>query len=286
SFNRSSTLQERAIYLQDYISVGEKLKIFAGLRYTDAEGNFTLTSGPRSGSDTALDYTAGAVYNFQPEFNPFFSYSTALTPQTGAQSGSGDAVPFREGEQIEVGLKSEWLGGQLATTASVFQIEQTNISEGDPANPGFFILAGDQRTRGFEFEAVGKVTDQFSVLGGYSYLDAEFTAGTNEGNRPHSVPKHKVSLFGQYEFAGELAGWRTGLGFVHVGARQGNNANTFKLPTYERVDAFIGYERGGFDFRLAIENVLNEDYIIGADAGGNFAQGAPRFFTLTVGCEF
>ena len=286
--NINTRLEEHAFYLQDYISVGSRLKLFGGLRYTDANGVSTIPeiSSFRTGEQDSVDYSVGAIYNQNHWFNPFVSYSTSLVPQVGSLADTPEPLPFSEGEQIEVGLKSEWLGGQLATTASIFQIEQTNISEGDPANPGFFILAGDQRTRGFEFEAVGKVTDQFSVLGGYSYLDAEFTAGTNEGNRPHSVPKHKVSLFGQYEFAGELAGWRTGLGFVHVGARQGNNANTFKLPTYERVDAFIGYERGGFDFRLTIENVLNEDYIIGADAGGNFAQGAPRFFTLTVGCEF
>ena len=84
---------------------------------------------------------------------------------------------------------SSWppASGRPATTTSIFQIEQTNIAEGDPANPGFAILAGDQRTRGFEFEAAGDITDQFSLLGGYSYLDAEFVAGINQGNRLHSV---------------------------------------------------------------------------------------------------
>ena len=256
------------------------------MRYTEAEGDVIFSSGPRPGSDSAVNYTVGAIYNLQPVFNPFFSYSTALTPQTGAQSGSGDGVPFREGEQIEAGLKSEWLGGRLATTASIFRIEQTNISEGDLANPGFFILSGDQRTRGFEFEAVGEITDQISVLGGYSHLDAEFIAGANEGNVPVSVPENNFSIFGQYAFDGDLSGWTAGLGFIHVGARQGDSANTFDLPTYERVDAFLGYEKEGFDFHLSVENLLNEDYIIGSDASGNLAQGAPRFFTLTIGYEF
>ena len=286
SFYASNSLEEQAVYIQDYLSVGKKLKVFGGLRYTDAEADVTLSSGRRPGSDTEINYTVGAIYNLQPVFNPFFSYASALTPQTGAQSGSGDAVPFRAGEQIELGLKSEWLGGRLATTASIFQVEQTNIAEGDPANRGFFILAGDQRTRGFEFEAVGEITDQISLLGGYSYLDAEFTEGGNAGATPRSVPRHKVSLFGQYEFSGDLIGWRASLGFIHVGQRQANNTNTFRLPTYERVDAFIGYQRGGLDFRLAIENVLDENYIIGSDAGSNLAQGTPRFFTLTADYEF
>lgn len=290
AFSFSDSLEDRAVYVQDYVSVGEQLKLFGGLRYTDTEAELAVPSFSifNQGSDTALDYTIGAIYNQNSWLNPFVSYSTALTPQSGALVGSGDPVPFREGEQIEAGLKSEWFGGRLATTASLFQIEQTNIVESDLVDPNFSILAGDQRTRGFEFEAVGKITDQISLLGGYSYLDAEFTESTtgNKGNTPQSVPKHKFSLFGLYEFLGDLAGWRAGLGFIHVGERQGDNENTFELPTYERVDAFIGYKRGGFDFRLSVENVLDKEYIIGTNGFGDFAQGAPRFFTVTVGYEF
>ena len=286
--NIDTRLKEHAFYLQDYISVGDRLKLFGGVRYTDAKGELIIPEISRfnTGEQDSIDYSVGAIYNQNHWFNPFVSYSTSLVPQVGSLADSPEPLPFSEGEQIEIGVKSEWLGERLATTVSLFQIEQTSIVESNPANPGFSILAGDQRTRGFEFEAVGEITDQISLIGGYSYLDAKFIAGTNEDNRPHSVPKHKVSLFGQYKFAAELAGWRAGLGFIHVGERQGNNANTFELPTYERIDAFIGYEHSGFDFRLAIENVLNEDYIIGGDAGENFAQGAPRFFTLTVGYEF
>ena len=72
------------------------------------------------GVDTALNYTIGAIYNLQPRFNPFFSYATALTPQTGALSAG--AVPFRAGKQIEGGVKSEWFDGRLdTTTTSIFQ---------------------------------------------------------------------------------------------------------------------------------------------------------------------
>jgi len=281
-------LEEKAVYIQDFISVGEKLTVFGGLRYTDAENTFE-TAGGTTGADESLDYTIGAIYNQNHWLNPFVSYSTSLTPQTGALLGSDEAIPFREGEQIEIGLKSEWFDGRMTTTASVFQIEQTNIAQSaPPPEDNFSILVGDQRTRGVEFEAVGKITDQVSIFGGYSYLDAEFTESTtdNDGNTPHSVPTHMVSLFGQYEFTGQLEGWRAGSGLIHVGERQGNNANTYELPTFERVDAFVGYRKAGFDFRLSVENVLNEDYVSSSDGDGGLFQGAPRFFTLTAGWEF
>jgi iron complex outermembrane receptor protein len=285
-----TSINEKAIYIQDFISIGEKLTIFGGLRYTDAEttAGFGIEGFFPKSSDEALDYTIGGIYNANRWLNPFISYSTALSPQSGLLLG-GEALPFSEAEQIEVGVKSEWFDGQLTTTASVFQIEQTNIAESaPPPDDSFSILVGDQRTRGFEFEAVGNITDQFSMIGGYSYLDAEFTESTtgNEGNTPHSVPKNKVSLFGQYSFSGELDGWRTGLGLIYVDERQGNNENSYKLPDYERIDAFIGYQTAGFDYRLSIENVFNEDYISNSDGSGTINQGAPRFFTMTIGYEF
>lgn len=205
-FNFGQTIDETALYVQNFVSLGEEITVFGGLRYTDAEAVTLRVNGDRIGKDKALDYTLGAIYNYNAWINPFISYSTSLTPQTGALSGSGDPVPFREGEQVEIGLKSEWFDRRLATTLSIFEIEQTNISEGDAANPGFFILVGDQRTRGFEFEAVGKITDQVNILGGYSFLDAEFTESTtgNKGNTPHSVPQHKFSIFGEYAFSGGL----------------------------------------------------------------------------------
>jgi len=284
----SSTGEELGIYLQDFVTIGERFNVFGGLRFTDAEQTFAFNGNPTVGSDEALNYSVGVIYNHSSLLNPFASYSTSLTPQRGGLSGSGDPVPFKEGEQFEVGLKSEWFDGRLATTLSVFEIEQTNIAEGDPANPGFSILAGDQRTRGFEFEAVGNITDQISIIGGYSYLDAEFTESTtgNEGNTPRGVPEHKFSIFGEYAFTGDLKGWSAGIGFIHVGNREGDNGNTFELPTYERVDLSLAYERGPFDFRASIENAFDEDYIAGTNGFGSLQQGAPRFFTMSVGYEF
>jgi len=282
--------EETKFYLQDFISIGQKLNVFGGLAYTDAkiESSFPDFDFTSAGEEEALDWSIGAVYNQSHWLNPFVSYSTSLTPQRGVLADGG-LTPFREGEQLDIGLKSEWLGGRLATTASLFEIEQTNIAEGDPNNPDFSILIGDQRTRGFEFEAAGSITDQISIIGGYSYLDAEFTRSLegNEGNTPHSVPKHKLSVFGQYALTGDLEGWSAGIGFLHVGERQGNNENTFELPTYERVDLNITYERGPFDFQARVENVFDEDYIVGSNGRTDtFAQGAPRFFTLSVGYDF
>jgi len=284
---------ELGVYLQDYLSVGDRLHAFGGLRYTHFREGFVGlgSSAGREGfgEDRVLDWSAGAIWNASPRVNPFLSYATSTESQRGLLTGGG-LVPSQDGEQVEAGVKSEWLGGGLATTASFFQIRQTNRAEADPENQGFSLMVGDQRTRGFELEAAGELSDRVSLLAGYSYLDAEFTESLNpavQGSTPFSVPEHKVSLFGVYELAGALRGWSANLGFIHVGERFGDNANTFELPTYERVDLGLAYRMGAVDVGVTVENLLDERYVAGSTLNAHqLAQGAPRVVQVRGGYAF
>jgi len=268
-------IEEKALYVQNYATIGENLKVFGGLRYTDVETRFNNNGG----RDTALDYSLGAIYNHSSAFNPFISYSTSLTPQVGTLA-SGGPVPFSEGEQFEIGVKSQWFDDRLATSVSVFQIEQTNQVETDPADRSLSIIAGDQRVRGFELEVVGDLTDRLSVIGGYSYLDAEFSSSARyQGNTPANVPEHKLALMLNYAHETDFGLWNIGLGYNHVRGRKGDNDNSFSLPDYDRFDFNVGWERDGHEVQFRVENILDKDYVSGS-SGAFLDQGRPR--TISV----
>jgi len=265
--------------------------VFGGVRFTNLEAEAVDLEGglfSSFGDDEVVDGSVGVMYNAAPWFNPFFSFMTSTEGQR-ALLRTGDA-PAREARQFELGLKSEWLDGALATTISVFDIEQTNQTEFDPDDPEFLfsVLSGTQETQGVELEWVGQVTDRIRVFGGFSLLDAEFSDSVeNEGNTPFAVPEHKVSLFAEYLFGGALQGLSAGGGFIHVGERFGDNANSYELPTYERFDLTVGYRRDAFDLRLGIENLFDKNYVAGTNGSGhNLVQGARRFFTLSAGYTF
>jgi len=284
-------LEETSVYVQDFIQIGESLNVFGGIRFTDLEAeavdpeDSTFSS---FGNDEVVDGSVGVMYNAAPWFNPFFSYMTSTEGQR-ALLRSGDA-PAREARQFELGLKSEWLDGALATTISVFDIEQTNQTEFDPDDPDFLfsVLSGTQETQGVELEWVGQVTDRIRVFGGFSLIDASFSDSVeNQGNTPFAVPEHKVSLFAEYLFGGALQGLSAGGGFIHVGERFGDNANSYELPTYERFDLTVGYRRDAFDLRLGIENLFDKNYVAGTNGSGhNLIQGVRRFFTLSAAYTF
>lgn len=66
------------------------------------------------------------------------------------------------------------LDGRPAQQAGVFQTEMTNARVGDPTNPTApQILAGEERVRGFEADAIGYLTEELEITAGYTHLDSE-----------------------------------------------------------------------------------------------------------------
>jgi len=275
------TIKEKGVYVQNFAEVGPKLKLFGGLRYTDVETVFNDSGG----NDKALDYSIGAIFNQNSWLNPFVSYSTSLTPQVGTLN-TGEPVPFSEGEQFEIGVKSQWLGDRVASTLSIFQIEQTNRVETDPNDRTLSIIAGDQEVRGFELEVVGRVTDHVSIVGGYSYLDAEYSKSVQyEGNTPANVPKHKATAMVNYSFPTDFGVWDAGLGYIYVRGREGDNDNSYSLPDYSRVDLSFGWQHEGLELRVRAENIFDKDYVSGS-SGVFMNQGLPRSVFLNARVTF
>ena len=51
-----------------------------------------------------------------------------------------------------------------SVTAVIYQLDRTNVRLPDPNNPGFFILSGSNRIRGFETNLTGYVTPDWRPL--------------------------------------------------------------------------------------------------------------------------
>ncbi|BBK30791.1 iron complex outermembrane receptor protein [Stella humosa] len=275
------TIREQGVYIQNYARVGEKLKLFGGLRYTDIRTVFNDTGG----TDKAIDYAIGAIFNQNDWLNPFISYSTSLTPQVGTLK-TGGPVPFSEGKQLEIGVKSQWFGDAVASTLSIFQITQTNRVETDPADRLLSIIAGDQEVKGMELEVVGKITDNLTFIGGYSYLDTEFTESVlYKGNTPANVPKHKATAMLNYSLDTDFGLWDAGVGYIYVRNRQGDNENSYRLPDYSRFDLSLGWQYESLELRLRAENIFNKKYVSGS-SGVFMNQGLPRSVFLNAKVTF
>jgi len=262
-------------YAQDQVALG-KLRLTLGLRqdFASSETNTRATGRNASQEDSAFTWRAGALYLFDNGLAPYASYSTSFLPNAGTTSPARGGNPFdpTTGEQYEAGLKFQPNGSNSYIQAALFHITQQDVLTPDPAATAFSIQTGEIRSRGFELEGRASLSDNLSLIAAYAYTDAEVTSSTVAGvtgKRVPQVPEHSGSAWADYRFRdGPLSGLGLGAGIRYVGATQGNDTNSFRVPAFTLYDAAVRYDLGalredlkGAEVTLNVSNLFDKDYV-------------------------
>jgi iron complex outermembrane recepter protein len=285
SAEQTDTISDFGIYIQDFIKLG-KFRFLAGLRYGQFDREFNNAQNQQG---NFVSPSLGVVYNFTDSASMYASFSKSTDPQTGRVRG-GDFIEPRIATQFEIGGKVNLFNDRLSITTALFDLTQTNLGETDPSDSTFVIPVGDVRTRGLELDISGKITDNFSLIAAYThFFEAEIIKNNSglQGNRLANAPGNSFGIYGKYEFTnGSLRGLSLGGGVVYVSGRAGDNANTFDLPGYVRVDLGAAYKVNNTTLRLAVENLFNEKYASGSQNRANITQGRPLAVTGSIKVEF
>ncbi|MEH1836734.1 MAG: TonB-dependent siderophore receptor [Nostoc sp.] len=281
------------VYAQDLISIGDKVKILLGGRFDIAAASQKdrLTGVSLDQENSAFSPRVGVVYQPLPPISLYASYSRSFQPSR-ASSRNGDSKPFEptEGEQFEVGVKTEFLDGRLAATLAAYQLTKQNIVVTDPDNPRFSLQLGEQRSRGIEFDVAGEILSGWKIIASYTYIDPEITEDTRpgyKGDQPNNVARNSASLWTTYEIqTGGLKGFGFAGGLFFVGDRQGDLPNTFTLPSYVRTDAAIFYRHDNWRVGLNFKNLFDIYYFESANSRNGVFPGAPFTVLGTVSWQF
>jgi iron complex outermembrane receptor protein len=277
------------IYLQDQIALAENFKVLLG-------GRFDIASQEQEDDnddtisflqDEAFSPRLGLVYQPNQNISLYASYSRSFTQVTGTSFDNQLFEPER-GTQYELGIKGDWLDGNLSTTLAFYQITRSNVLSNDPDNSGFSIQTGEQRSRGIELDIAGEILPGWQIIGGYAYTDALVTEDEIfEGNQINNAPEHAFSLWTTYEIqSGNLQGLGFGLGLYYIGERQGDLDNTFELPSYFRTDAALYYRRNDFRVALNVNNLFDVEYFESAFDSLSVIPSSPLTVELTLGWQF
>lgn len=304
--DNDGTARIAALYLQDEIVLSPHWQILAGLRFDRFEVDLTnnRTSTTISNTDNLLSPRLALVYKPVESMSLYASYGMAYQPRAGEQlaslSATNASLDPEEFTNYELGAKWDALPG-LALTAALFRIERDNIAVADPdiGQPGgppagTMILIKGQRNQGLELGATGSVTDKWSIIGAFTYQDAEVTQDQSttvlEGARLGGVPKITASLWNRYDINPQ---WGVGLGIVGkdniLAATENlqNPANNVRLHGFTRFDAAVYYT---FSERVRaqvnVENLTSKDYFQFAHSNTNVTPGSPRAVRATVTAWF
>lgn len=286
------------VYVQDHITVQDRWHLLVGGRFDKA----TVTNGY---AETSIgDARAAEADESNSSFSPRVGLLRQLDAATsvygsfsrsfGANNGrSADGVPFEPevGRQFEFGVKRESAGGALTASAAVFRLAKTNVLTPDLStlDPTDQIAIGEVRSQGLEVDLLGQVTDNLSVIGGYSFTQAEITvdANGNEGKSMPNVPRHTLNAWVRFDAnPGSRRGWEVGGGIAGRSLRQGDNTNAWQLPGYSSVDMMFRYRvpagHSLLSLQVNVQNLFDTTYF---DRGGFSAAkyGSPRAFIASVG---
>ncbi|MDK4791137.1 MAG: TonB-dependent siderophore receptor [Acinetobacter sp.] len=269
--NNSNTFENYGMYLQDLMTVTDQLKVLVGLRYDNLsqDRNDKVKSQILNRTDNTYSPRIGLVYQPLSNLSLYTSYNRSFQPLADSfvlYTNSADLSPTKT-ENYEVGAKWD-VNDQLNVTLALFEMSQTNIQNQDPSNPNQALLAGEQKTKGVELSLTGQLTDQLSVLAGYSYMDGKIEKSTIgfTGNHSALTPNNTANLWLKYQINDH---WYAAVGGRGESSRFSAPDNKNVLPGYAVVNAALGYQSERYDVNLNLNNLFDRDYFVSGHSGAN-----------------
>ena len=287
---RSDT-QQSGIYASTRLRLADPLSLIVGGRVSWYKDD--------AGYSVAREVTpyAGIIYDLDAQHSVYASWTEIFQPQSALDTRLQPLKPI-SGTNIEAGVKGEYFGGALNTSAAVFQIEQQNRGIDDLSGPnpcpgsqwGYCQRAsGEVRSEGVELEASGALTPNWQLSAGYTYVRAKFTKDSdplNVGKAFNSrYPRQQFKLATSYRLPGALSAGRVGASVYSQGATEAlSDSYRLRQSAYAVVGMHAGWQIDSrSELRLNINNVFDKRYFqsIYSDLFGNL-YGAPRNLMLTL----
>jgi catecholate siderophore receptor len=290
------------LYFIDTMKLGRLFELSGGVRWDrfdtrynldqptpPAGGTVTAKVAPISRVDEQPSYRAAFVYKPSSHGSIYFDYGTSFNPAAESLSlsvglANSSAAP-EENESYEAGAKWSFFGDRLLTEGAWFRTEKDNARETDPTNSNNIVAAGNQRVKGVQFSALGRLPDGMDLVIGYAYLDSEVLLSkffpTAVGFPLANVPKQTFNLFVTHRLPLRLNG---GLGGNYVGSRTASSTVPYvptgfvvnpngagfvvtsvamkQVPGYWTFSAMLNHPlTEKLDFQVNVNNLLNRYYI-------------------------
>lgn len=284
-----------AFFATDRLWFTDALSLIAGARVDRFVIDYASTTiagvtTPAQSKSTIVNPRGSLVYEPSENTTIYASYGKSALPQGTSVVGSptpittaNQALAPEKSETFEVGAKYSLSDGKLGLAGSLFQVNKANATLVDPNTGQVTLQSGQrQRVKGFELSATGAVSEDFSILAAYTYLDPIIThdltcGGTPIVCRPNVftigkmitfVPRHAASLWGDYMVPG-VKGLTIGGGVIYQ-SRLHNAYTTIGtapnltgilryvlIPPTVQFDAVTSYSVGRYRFQVNLNNITN-----------------------------
>lgn len=274
----------QGLYFQDHISI-KKWQILLGLREEFYKGEISDSSL----KENVFLPRVGLVYAFRNKMNAYATFNKGFDPFEASNSNQIFKPPFRPqiSYLMELGAKGNFFSNKLSASIAFYQLILQNVAvnANDISNPNLFLQQGEERSKGVELEASGKILSNLSVDLSYAYCLSKITKSTvpaQIGNTLENAPKHISGSWIKYSFnKGLLNGFGISVGHSQTGVRNTLVANLL-LPGYLILNAGIHYNFKHFGLAINLKNITNKTYWVGAYNNVSKWPGEPRNYLINL----
>ena len=256
---------------QDVISFTDWFKTFFGVRYSTTE----TISGEENNRSDAFNPLGGIIVSPTKNINVFASYTNSAYPRTAARLGeNGEELGNERYDQLEAGIKTNWLDNRLRFNLTLYKINNRNINlpvyDETWTNIIYYQQGGNDQRQGVEVELTGRPLENLELIAGYAYIDADYKDHTSfvYNSAPLNTPEHTFNFYANYMFRGDLDGLSVGAGAYYTGERPINdwskgpvthegivpNQKPFDVEAYTLVNFQAGYK---FDEHWSVRFLMN-----------------------------
>ncbi len=301
-----------ALYLYDTARLSDRWQATGGARLERYRASYSVLAratgivSPFEVSDTLLTGKLGLVFKPAPTGSVYVSWGLAALPpgtsslsndngsrNNGTPGTTGQNAPganAQESYNYELGTKWDVFQRKLTASFALFRSERTNIVTATDAGTGLPLAYGDQRVQGFELGASGRITHDWILFCGLSYLDSVNRNPTNpaaDGADLNWTPEWSGNLWTTYRLPFELT-VGGGLQFTGESRVSLSTTSAARLPAHTVFSLMASYAVSDhLSLRLNVANVGDELYARSLNNNSNRTYlGEPRSFLLSAELKF
>ena len=300
----TSHVHQHGGFARARISLSDSLTAIAGARLSWWDYHEPATPGSGYGVRHELTPYAGLVQELSEGLSAYASYSKIFSSQNKKRADGSLLAPIH-GQDVEAGLKADWLDGRLQATLSAFHIDYVGGAMEDTASPmpclpyylagRCYLAGGKSRSRGWEVELAGAPAPGWQLMTSYTYTQTRTLRDESAelvGQPLRSAdPKHALRLFASHQLSGPWPGWTLGAGLRLQSRTYASVANlTTHQGGYALFDALLAYRiNSALSLQLNVNNLFDKVYYAKFSPNSTFFNnyyGDPRNLTLTLRAHF
>lgn len=270
----------------------DAVKVMLGGNYTHATSEGVSYGTQQNFNASKFLPFVGTTVDLTPSISAYASYATIYRPQV-ELNAANQILPPIEGDNLEAGLKGEWVGGRLYASAAVFQARQKNTAFGrfDPALGRTVYDPIDAKSTGIEVELGGMLAPGLQATGGFTVMrvrneqgDPERTFVPRNTGRlnlvysPPAMDQLKLGISAQYQSSF----------YFKPGSKSVTTGEDIRIEQggYALVDLMASYDvTKNLGVSVNVRNATNTRYLSSLTFDQSY-YGAPRTVLGTVSFRY